>query len=193
MPRVDIIVRDATLADVERVAEIYCAREQANLKRITPLIRKEFEVHAPDWKERYVCVAIVDGQIQAYARAGYIKMNEKQGAEGMPDGWYLTGVNVDRAFRRRGIGRRLVKHRLDWLSARTNTIRYFVSRKNQPSIDLHTEFAFVLERRGISFPRTDFGPREGDLYVWNPTDSQLSKLSDGSSTTADAPDAVRSS
>jgi len=173
VPLTDIHIRDAGLADVDRVAEIYCAREEASVKRVTPLIRKEFEKHAPEWKERYACVAIVDGTIQAYARAGFIRMAEKPGAEGMPDGWYLTGVNVDDVFRRRGIGRYLVEHRLRWLSERTDTIRYFVSRQNQASIDLHANFGFVLERKGISFPRTDFGPREGDLYVWETRSSPL--------------------
>ena len=162
-----VTIRDGTLVDVRRVAEIYAEREGDSADRVEPLITKEFEKHAPEWKERYVGVALVAGRVEAYGRAAYLRMSQKAGVEGMPDGWYLSGLVVDPGFRRRGIGQQLLEHRLHRLAKLTDTVRYFVSDQNLPSINLHRKLGFIEERRGVSFPRTDFDRRGGTLFLLN--------------------------
>jgi len=162
-----VLIRDGDIRDVHRVAEIYSEREGDSTARVEPFVAKEFETHAPAWKERYVCVAVIHGRVEAYGRAGYLRMTERAGVEGMPDGWYLSGLVVDSAFRRRGIGRQLVEHRLRRLAAVTDQVRYFVSDENRPSIRLHQDLGFIEERRRVSFPRTDFDPRGGTLFLLN--------------------------
>ena len=166
-PLQGVTIRDGTVEDTRRVAEIYAEREGDSAARVEPLITKEFENNAPAWRDRYVCVAVIHGRVEAYGRAGYLRMTERAGVEGMPDGWYLSGLVVDPAFRRRGIGRQLVEHRVRRLAAVTDQIRYFVSDENRPSIRLHQGFGFVEERRRVSFPRTDFDQRGGTLFVLN--------------------------
>ncbi len=164
-PLPNVLIRSAGIQDVRRVSEIYAQREGDCADRVEPLVAKEFKNHSPAWEERFVCVAVINGRVEAYGRSAYMRMTERPGVEGMPDGWYLSGLVVDPAFRRRGLGRRLVEHRLERLAAHTDEVRYFVSDHNKSSIALHESFGFTRARSGVSFPRTDFDKREGSLFV----------------------------
>ena len=74
----------------------------------------------------------------------------------MPRGWYLTGVIVGPAFRRRGIGAELTRRRLAWVAERANEAFYFASAMYLSSIDLHTRFGFRQVNPDFAFPGAMF-------------------------------------
>ena len=118
--------------------------------------------HADAWGSRFVkaltapdqvtLVALVEAEVVGYGSAGRLTPRTSDPDAGVPDGWYLTGVVVDPAYRRRGVASRLTEARLRWLSGRTGRVWYFVSDQNPASIDLHARFGFGLVARDIRFP-----------------------------------------
>src|SRR5262249_19211851 len=78
------------------------------------------------------------------------------------EGWYLSGVVVEPAYRRYGIGGQLTRWRMDWLSDKANEVFYFANSLNRASIDLHHKFGFDLILRNIHVPGCLFsGAGEG--------------------------------
>ncbi len=74
----------------------------------------------------------------------------------VPQGWYLTGVVVAEQFRRRGIGLRLTRERLRWISQRAPEAYYFANSLNVASIELHRPIGFEELQRDFHFPNTHF-------------------------------------
>ena len=77
-----------------------------------------------------------------------------------PAGWYLMGVQVRPDRRRRGLGRLLTETRLEWLSERTDCVRYFTEADNRASVALHEALGFRSVRRRLTSRglRFDGGP-----------------------------------
>ena len=59
----------------------------------------------------YISVAEHEGLIVGYANCKLLP--GMGGNTSLPHAWYLTGVNVPQVWRRQGIGRALIAHRLD--------------------------------------------------------------------------------
>ena len=97
------------------------------------------------------------------APAGYGTV-EHLAWEGLPAGWYLGGVVVSPALRRRGIGARLTQERLDWVAQRGREAFYFVNARNRASIDLHAPFGFREVARDIRVPGLTFTDGIGLLF-----------------------------
>ncbi|GAA1984082.1 GNAT family N-acetyltransferase [Kitasatospora viridis] len=153
--KVDIVL--AVAADVLPIARV-----QSDVRGNTP----EY------WAERVarrvsagagelVVVARVDGDTAGYGTASLLPEHE----DGAPAGWYLSGVTVAHAWRRKGIGRALTEWRMAWLRERDAEVWCFVSARNPASIDLHRALGFTEERRGPSFQGVTFGGGEGVLLV----------------------------
>jgi ribosomal protein S18 acetylase RimI-like enzyme len=100
-------------------------------------------------------VAEVDRFVVAFGRCRFTDPDPAEPR--LPGGWYLAGVIVDEDYRRRGIGRRVTAHRLDWLRERTDVVYYMADESNGASIDLHAAFGFEEMARSILPPvrRTD--------------------------------------
>jgi len=103
-------------------------------------------------------VACLEERVVAFARAGWLERGT------IPDGWYLTGVIVSAAHRRRGIGRALTEHRIRWLARRTDVVHYFVNARNRASIDLHSSLGFEEIDRNITVPGVTFAGGVGLLF-----------------------------
>ena len=82
----------------------------------------------------------------------------------LPDGWYLGGVIVSESMRRRGVGTRLTRERLDWIATRAAEAFYFVNERNRSSIDLHARFGFREISRDIRVPGVTFTGGVGLLF-----------------------------
>jgi ribosomal protein S18 acetylase RimI-like enzyme len=115
--------------------------------------------------QNLLLVARVGRSIAGYARAGFVRAQKGEFAD-VPEGWYLGGIIVGLAFRRRGIGTMLTRRRIEWLAGRgAREVYYFVNSLNRPSIDLHTPFGFVELRRDFRFPGATFtGGGTGVLF-----------------------------
>lgn len=77
-----------------------------------------------------------DAQIVGYGRV------VRSEPPATPDGWYLLGLIVDAAWRRRGIGEALTKARMHWVRQRAERIFYFTHQDNRASQKLHEALGF---------------------------------------------------
>jgi ribosomal protein S18 acetylase RimI-like enzyme len=153
---VGLATRPATASDVPALAALRAARDgipeasaAANFERL--LARAE----SGD--------AVVRGAWVAEALAGYGTV-ERLAWEGLPAGWYLGGVVVAPALRRRGIGARLTQERMEWVAERGREAFYFVNARNRASIDLHAPFGFREVARDIRVPGLTFTGGIGLLF-----------------------------
>jgi RimJ/RimL family protein N-acetyltransferase len=103
-------------------------------------------------------VAKVAGNIVGYGRVS--KRAENAIGPGMPGGYYLTGLLVDPAWRRRGIANALTRARLRWVFQRSNEVFYITDSTNEASLLQHATLGFQEVRR---VPGTDFTDGEAIL------------------------------
>src|SRR5689334_21707871 len=108
--RAEFIIRPGAERDVEacvRLVVALGAGEDATWRQtLTRTVR--------DGKRRALFVAEADGQLAGYGRVVCIDADPQvKGAA--PAGWYLLGLVVDRAWRRRGIGEALTRARMAWV------------------------------------------------------------------------------
>ena len=110
---------------------------------------------------------VVDGEVglAGYGRLRYLERPADAPENSIPSGWYLTGVTVDPAWRRRGIGRAITRERMDWVSERSDRVLYFASAQNRTSIALHEGLGFEEIARGIQAPGTSFTGGVGVLFA----------------------------
>ncbi len=94
---------------------------------------------------------------------GWSSASRMSGHDDAPDGWYVSSLTVDPAWRRRGAGDRLLAAVVAATSVRSPVLRSIVNATNLPSLDLHAAHAFVEEARGSSFAGITFLGGEGVL------------------------------
>lgn len=126
---------------MSRVAQLHATRQGA------PLAKSVSQVLGwLDDDRRLVLVADHDEQVHGYASATFLNAEAGDGL-GVP-GWYLSGVVINPASRRRGLGAQLTAARLDSIDEKADTAWYFVNAENRASIALHDKFGFVEHARG---------------------------------------------
>ena len=82
------------------------------------------------------------GAVVAYGRVVRFEP-EPATPDPAPRGWYLLGLVVDQAWRRRGIGEALTAARMTWVAGRADRIYYFTAHENRVSQELHRRLGFV--------------------------------------------------
>lgn len=85
------------------------------------------------------------------------------GGRNAPDGWYLNGMVIDPALRRRGLGRRLTQKRIDWALRRGEAVHYVVAASNRASRDLHASLGFEEVTDDFRLPGVVFNHDNGLL------------------------------
>jgi GNAT superfamily N-acetyltransferase len=133
----DFTVRMGTEADVEAcvrlVVAIGAGEAAAWRHTLTRTVR--------DGQQRALFVAEASGQIAGYGRVVCAPADPKPGTA--PPGWYLLGLVVDQAWRRRGIGQALTTARMAWVSERSDRVYYFTGDQNLASQALHKRLGFT--------------------------------------------------
>ncbi len=97
---------------------------------------------------RQMFVATVNTQVVAYGRV--IELAAGEAGAGTPAGYYLGGVLVAPAWRRRGIARALTRARLRWAFSRTDEAFYVAGADNVASLHLHAGLGFQEVKRFAS-------------------------------------------
>ena len=120
--------------------------------------------HASWEEDDATFVARVDGEIAGFGAVGWLDNAEADGARRVPPGWFLTGLVVAPAWRRRGIGAALTAHRLDWVRGRAEVVYYFANARNGATIDLHRRLGFEEVTREFAIPGVAFDGGVGVLY-----------------------------
>lgn len=151
-------VRRAIPEDAPGIAALVAQRHGMPLERALDGVRREFAGIAAGnpWT---LVVADVDGGVVGFGRTRQVAMRE-----GVPGGWYLMGLIVHRAYRRRGIGEAITRKRLSWIRERSREAYYFANKENRASIDLHAVFGFRLVSDEFEYERASFARGDGSLY-----------------------------
>lgn len=153
------LVRPLALADVPVVAGLHAAREGVSFSRAEEVVR--------GWMSdptRHVLVAEVEGRVRGFASCALGRLDEPAAPLGARDpAWFLSGVVVEPAARRHGLGRQLTTARLDLLADLTDEVWCVVNARNRVSLDLHSDLGFVEHRRGPRLAGVDFSGGPGLL------------------------------
>ena len=158
-------VRRIVVADAHAVAELNAARNHTVAAEIEPQVRRDFEEIVTGGARRYCSVAEVDTRVVGYARTQWMDLDERPGVRNAPSGWYLTGVVVAPAHRRRGIGRALTRDRLEFLErAGAREVWYFANSENRVTIALHARLGFEEVTRDFAIPGLTFADGQGVLH-----------------------------
>jgi len=161
--QIEIAVRPARAGDIEAVARLRAHREGRSPRDEQSAIAA-FLDRCRSTDEAVLYVAEVSGRILGYGRAESFQPPEGAPPRTVPAGMYLSGVVVDPRRRRRGIGSRLVRARLDWISHRAPRAYYFANSLNEASIALHRAFGFREEMKDVRHPSARFAGGIGILY-----------------------------
>jgi ribosomal protein S18 acetylase RimI-like enzyme len=160
-------VRAAKLDDVAELARLAVAENRRSPSDGRGSISLEFwsELFANnlDRDDRHVTVVDAATGLLGYGRTGWFAPAADAPPNTAPAGWYLTGLSVDPAWRRRGIARALTEARLDWVAARADEAWYFANATNRVSLGLHASVGFVEVTRDFTFPGIDFAGGAGVL------------------------------
>jgi L-amino acid N-acyltransferase YncA len=165
-----LVVRPAAPQDVAGIARVARTRDatQVGLEgRLTAWLRSDLHV---------VVAARRDDEIVGWASARVLG-----GHADAPDGWYVSSLTVDPAWRRRGAGDRLLAAVIVGVvegvvaaaaaaataaaEDRAAVLRSIVNATNRPSLDLHARHGFDEEARGASFAGITFTGGEGLLLA----------------------------
>jgi ribosomal protein S18 acetylase RimI-like enzyme len=125
--------------------------------------------------DRLLLVAEHAGRIIGYGRIMYFRRAADAPADSVPTGYYLVGLVVDAACRRKGVGSGLTRARLVWISGRATEAWYFANARNAASIALHAQLGFREVTREFSFPGLSFDGNEGILFRAVLTDGPLAQ------------------
>jgi ribosomal protein S18 acetylase RimI-like enzyme len=155
-----LAVREAAAGDRDALARIAPERQGGTLEEQLSRFEKELAGAG----DRLILVAEIEGGIVAYGRAKLFRPADDAPANCAPAGWYLGGVIVSPAHRRRGIGAELTWRRLAWIAGRAEEAFYFVNARNRASIDLHARFGFVERTRDFWYPGATFEGGVGILF-----------------------------
>jgi len=147
----ELAIAPMTAADVNAVARLLAWREgissQVAGERAKDLLNRPHE--------NVVLVARLGPEVVGFGRAKF-ESRKPPPYEHVPQGWYLAGLIVDPAHRRRGIGLELTRARLAWIAQRAGEAYYFANAANQATIDLHARLGFQEIVRDFTFPRVTF-------------------------------------
>jgi ribosomal protein S18 acetylase RimI-like enzyme len=157
-----LIVRPPRGEDFEPLGRITAARDGGDPAGHAAALAR-FPDGAGEGKS-LLLVAEIDGSAVAFGKCRYSERPADPAPDAGPEGWYLAGLIVDEAHRRRGVGRRLTAVRMDWIAARADVAYYFANARNAASIALHREFGFEELARRFTLPGAVFEGGEGILF-----------------------------
>ena len=167
LPPEDLAIRPARRSDAAPIGRLIAEREGRSMESGVDEAQREIARSESD-EPFLLCVAEADEKIISFGRCGWLdprpagKPHAAQNAA--PCGWYLMGIIVAPAFRRRGVGFELTRYRMRWLATRAREAYYFVNARNRASIDLHEKLGFTELTRDFTIPKVSFTGGVGILF-----------------------------
>jgi ribosomal protein S18 acetylase RimI-like enzyme len=142
----DGVVEDAARIEPLTKTDVASAVQLAvRVLRVRPGDRGEQFASDITDDRRQMFVAKANGQMVAYGRVTELAADDA--GPGTPAGYYLSGVLVEPALRRRGIALALTRARLRWVFARTDEVFYVAGADNVASLHLHAALGFQEVKR----------------------------------------------
>ena len=97
-------------------------------------------------------------------RVRYFRPPDEAPPNVAPSGWYLSGLIVVPEYRCQGVGKSLIRARLDWIGEHDGWAYYFANAQNRVTINLHQQFGFVEVTRDFTYPGATFVGGTGVLF-----------------------------
>ncbi len=161
VPRVSVdpafLIRDAEPRDVDALAALSAARNGRPLDRAREGMRRRL-----DFENALLLVATIGDAFLGYAGAQVLEPPPQPDGSATPSGWYLTGLVVAPAHRRRGVGAGLTSARMERLAS--HDVFAFMSDANRASIVLHENLGFARVLDHFAYPGVSFTGGSGSLY-----------------------------
>ena len=160
----DISIREVKKSDYKEIAKIVWERDEKKglISDYNERFKKEFKkLGSANW---YMHVAIHENKIVGYGRL--VKITEVIGIPG-PLGWYLMGITVSHNYRRKGIGEKLTKFRLEFAAKLCSEIYFVCNAQNETSIYIHEKLGFQKILKGKGFFNILFDQGLGYIYRKN--------------------------
>ena len=147
----DVLIRPAALADLPGAARLAVAGRGGEHGQW----RARF---AADLADPDACLLLAEtgGRVTAYGRARRFDPPPDAPANVAPAGYYLTGLLVAPAYRRRGLGEQLTRARMAWTAERATEIWFFANAANRASLLLHQGLGFREVTRDFTYPGVTF-------------------------------------
>lgn len=146
-------LRLATAADLPAIADLIVLHSGGDpAQRLASLVT-ELDRHPAT---SHLFVATDTGKVAGFGRVQWFDPPADGPPNLTPPGYYLAGLVVGPAYRRRGLGEQLVRVRMAWTAARAPEIWYFTNATNQASLRLHERLGFHEVTRDFTFPGVTF-------------------------------------
>ena len=155
------IIRPLEANDLEPAASIIAQCLDGDVAPQLTLLERRF---ARGTTDSVLLVAELGRRVVGVARVAYFEPAPDAPKNAAPPGWYLLGVNVDPAYRRRGVGTALTLERLAIIMKHASVAWFFTDASNQASIALHEALGFKPQSRDFWFPTATFANDEGILF-----------------------------
>jgi ribosomal protein S18 acetylase RimI-like enzyme len=133
----EIVIRKATLTDITACALLISNHVSGNLEDWQS--RFEQDLANP---RRHFLVATVDDSVEGYGHTTFHTGLSEDETKLSPTGYFLSGLMVSPAHRRKGLGQLLTIARIDELRQVTDLIYYRAEHDNQATIELHSRLGF---------------------------------------------------
>lgn len=118
-----VVIRAAKAVDAAEIGQISADREGRDLFDAVADVRRA--LNDPKMgHDRLLLVAEFRDCVVGFGKVQSLGAKGTTNECALPCGWYLTGIVVDPAFRRRGVGARLTAARLQWIAERSSTAYY---------------------------------------------------------------------
>lgn len=152
------IIREPTVDDLATCAAMIVSRAGGD-----PHTRRERLTSDLASDDHQMLVAAVGHEVVGFGQVIPFVAPPEAPPDIAPNGYYLVGLVVDPAWRRRGIGEQLTTARMRWVADRADTIWYFANAGNPATLDLHHRLGFVEVSRRFTFPGVTFAGGNGVL------------------------------
>ena len=158
-----LVIRPAERADLSQLAAIAAQREREPAADWLATFQRLLAATADG--QSLLLVAALGETTAGYGKTAHFTPPADSPSNVAPAGFYLTGLIVDPAYRRRGLGLALTRARLDWIGERSPRAYYFANERNRVSIDLHQALGFVELTRDFHHPHVRFEGGAGILFA----------------------------
>lgn len=151
-------IREAATDDLAACAAMIVSRAGGDLD-------KRWERLAADLgkDDHHLLVAVVGHEVVGFGQVMPFVAPSGAPIDVAPDGYYLVGLVVAPAWRRRGIGERLTIARMAWVAQRADAVWFFANARNGATLDLHRRLGFVEVSRQFTVPGVTFEGGNGVL------------------------------
>jgi ribosomal protein S18 acetylase RimI-like enzyme len=147
----ELTIRPAAIADLPTAARLAVAERGGEPSQW----RARF---AADLADPRACLLLAEtrGQVMGYGRVRRFDPPPDAPVNIAPAGYYLSGLLVAPAYRRRGIGEQLTRARMAWTATRATEIWFFANAANRASLLLHQRLGFREVTRDFTYPGVTF-------------------------------------